>query len=111
MDDGQLAVTLLERFTARLPVVIRDVESAMAASDWSAAAAKAHRLRGEAANLSAIDLQAQATRLEAALRAGSLDEAAGCLPALQSAADAFVRSLPLALAQIHTSCCEATSRS
>jgi HPt (histidine-containing phosphotransfer) domain-containing protein len=108
MDDSPLAMALLERFAARLPAVIADVESAMAASDWSAAASKVHRLSGEAANLSAVHLQAQAINLEGALRASRWNEATACLPLLRSAADECIRSLPAVLGQLQSSRCETT---
>jgi HPt (histidine-containing phosphotransfer) domain-containing protein len=106
MDDSSLAATLLERFAARLSVVIQDIESAIAASDWSGAASKVHRLRGEAANLSATTLEAQATRLEEALRASRFAEAAAYLPALRAAGDECGRLLPAILRQLRSASCE-----
>jgi len=90
MDDRSFAAVLVEKFTTRLPVTIREIESSLAASDWAAAAAKVHNLKGEAGSLAAGGLQAAAAKLEESLRGAEHDAAPSLLVQLKSAADECV---------------------
>src|SRR4051794_5130063 len=90
MDDRSFAAALVEKFTTRLPTNIRDIETSLAASDWSAAAAKVHNLKGEAGSLAADGLQTAAAQLEESLRGAQHDTAPSLLVQLKSAADACV---------------------
>jgi HPt (histidine-containing phosphotransfer) domain-containing protein len=110
MDDAAMAAALLQRFTSRLPTAIADLESLLAARQWSQASSKVHTLKGEAGSLGAIEFHAAACSLEQALGQCRQDAAAGKLVQLESAesklshlkaaADACLGARASALAQL-----------
>jgi len=101
MDDAAMAAGLLERFTSRLPVVVQEIESSIAASQWSQAASKAHMLKGEAGSLGAAQLQAAAGTLEQSLGRSRPDAVAEHLVQLKAAAHACLRARGSALEQLN----------
>src|SRR4051794_21378895 len=68
MDDRAFAAALVEKFTARLPPAIQEIESSLAANDGSSAAGRARNLKVEAGSLAAGALQAAAGQLGETLR-------------------------------------------
>lgn len=100
MDDRAFAAVLVEKFTARLPTTIQEIEGSLAARDWATATAKAHNLKGEAGSLAASALQAAASQLEESLRGGQHDLAPSLLLRLKSAAEACVAARTAAVEQL-----------
>jgi len=75
---------MLRRFASEQGKVVADIESLLAKGDRATAQRLAHSVKGLAGNLAMSDVQAQAARLEEAIKAGAADVAA-CLGALDAA--------------------------
>ena len=82
--DSAFALRMIEQFLSRADADVAQVEQTLAAGDADVLRAKAHALKGAAANVSADAFCGHATRLEAAAREGDLDEAERCLDGLRS---------------------------
>jgi HPt (histidine-containing phosphotransfer) domain-containing protein len=65
---------------------VQEIESALAASNWSLAGSKVHNLKGEAGNLAALKLEAATSQLAECLRAGRHDQAPAHVALLKAAA-------------------------
>lgn len=68
MGDAGLAARLLERFGARLPKAVAEIECSLATQDRSELVKQSHTLKGEAGSLAAVRLQQAAAELETCLR-------------------------------------------
>ncbi len=103
MSDAGLAIKLLERFGARLPKSIAEIEQSLAAFDRSEVLRQVHTMKGESGSLSAVGLQEAADHLEAQVR-DSVDmhdpEIAQRGAKLAAAANLCRRRLPQALATL-----------
>src|SRR4051812_25515783 len=76
LDDRELAKRLVEKFLSRLASAIQEIQGLLTTGDWSQAASKVHRMRGEAGDLAAVKLHAAATDLEDCLREAGYTKAA-----------------------------------
>jgi HPt (histidine-containing phosphotransfer) domain-containing protein len=100
MSDAGLATKLLERFGARLPKSVAEIEQSLAACDRSEMLRQIHTMKGESGSLSAVGLQEAAGNLETLVR-DSADmndpEIARLVSELAAAANLCRRCLPQAL--------------
>jgi HPt (histidine-containing phosphotransfer) domain-containing protein len=103
MQDHEMAIALLERFVSRLMSATAEIQRLMLEANWSAAASKAHNLKGEAGSMAAMALYRAASEVEGALRQARYNDAARALPALELAAAECVNELPAALQQLSES--------
>ncbi|GIH80510.1 Hpt domain-containing protein [Planobispora longispora] len=89
VDGSAHEIAFIERLVAsfleRAPVMLTDLETAIAAADASAAAHKAHALKGAAANLGASGVSGLCAEAERLADAGRLDEAGDHPDLLRSA--------------------------
>lgn len=76
MADEELVAEILDSFLAETPAQVAAVVDAFQRGDAVATERLAHRVKGAAANLSAVRLQRVAGAIEAACRASQLDAAA-----------------------------------
>jgi HPt (histidine-containing phosphotransfer) domain-containing protein len=97
IGDHSLAANLIDRFTARLPLTLQDIERAITDNDWSRAASIVHNLKGEAGSLSATQLQIDAASLEDCLRAARFGEADIHFRRLKSTAERCLIARPATL--------------
>jgi len=100
MADHWFAATLIERFTARLIATIDEIERSLAAADRRPVTALVHKLKGEAGNLSAVELHRCAAALEDCLRAGRHAETELQFGQLKSAAQLCCSGRTSALKQL-----------
>ncbi len=84
--DRRLLDRFLRLFRDRNALSVADIGAALAQQDVATARRLAHALKGGAGTIGAIDLQACATRMEAALETGTPDsrDQAGCYAALEA---------------------------
>jgi len=68
MDDPELALALVERFTSRLDSTVESIGQLVDAKNWSVAASTVHSVKGEAGSLAVAELHAAAEELEQSLR-------------------------------------------
>jgi len=94
LDDHELAKRLVEKFLSRLAGGIQEIQGLLMAGDWSQAASKVHRLRGEAGDLAAVKLHAAATDLEDCLREAGYTKAGSYFDHLKVAADECLAARP-----------------
>src|SRR5207244_7955908 len=86
---------MLQKFSARLPSDLKNLEQAVAAENWIAAAAQAHALKGMAANLAALPLKTAAAALEAACRAAEQKDAVEAFKAAASESQRCLNDIAL----------------
>jgi HPt (histidine-containing phosphotransfer) domain-containing protein len=94
LEDHELAKRLVEKFLSRLASTIQEIQGLLTAGDWSQAASKVHRLRGESGDLAAMKLHAAATDLEDCLREAGYTKAASYFDHLKAAADECLAARP-----------------
>ena len=82
--NGAAYIALLRQFAATQAGAVDEIRALLAAGDLEGAARLTHRLRGVAGNLGAVEVAAEALRLENALR-GADPEVAAPLAALDAA--------------------------
>ncbi|WP_415904811.1 response regulator [Neptuniibacter sp. QD48_55] len=75
MGKEELIAPLLEIFSVDADPIVENIKTYLNNSDWAAAGKSAHAVKGMAANLSAIALQAQAAKLEKLAKADDGDGA------------------------------------
>ena len=91
--DEKLYRELARFFLEDSPVLLAEVESALAGRDWEAAGRPAHSLKGIAANLGGLRLEAAARILEEHVLAGRRQEARAAAGLLASEAQRLMESL------------------
>jgi len=89
-DEAAYRSALL-RFHESCPASQAALVQAVAIGDFASAAAVAHRLQGAAGNLALPTVQATCSRLEAALKAGRIEQVGSLIDTLQSA---VIRAYP-----------------
>ncbi len=89
LGEADLAEEVLADFRQRAPRLIDGLEESVRLRDCSALAAQAHHFKGGAANVSALQLEAAAVRLEASAHAGDLAAADASLERLRQEWDQF----------------------
>jgi HPt (histidine-containing phosphotransfer) domain-containing protein len=83
MGDEELVADVVVAFLQEGPGQVEAIADAHARGDIAATQRLAHRVKGAAANLSALRLQQIASALETACREGRADRAALLVPRLQ----------------------------
>lgn len=89
MGNVDLAKRLLVAFPAAVDSAVCDVRTAVQHEDWQAVAAVAHRLKGAAANLAAVQIASIAGRIETAARSGAWSDLPSLLEHLVQAQPEF----------------------
>ncbi|WP_415889788.1 response regulator [Neptuniibacter sp. SY11_33] len=87
MGKEELIAPLLDIFAVDADPIVENIETYISNSDWAAAGKSAHAVKGMAANLSAIALQAQAAKLEKLAKADDGGEVLKVLPEFLQAYD------------------------
>ena len=100
MDDRELAVMLLERFTSRLDTTVRDIGQLLANSKWEEATSAVHSLKGEAGSLAIERLHTTCTCLEESLRQGSYEVTANQFEQVQKSAATCLAGAPAVLERL-----------
>jgi two-component system sensor histidine kinase/response regulator len=91
MDDRELAATLLRMFLANMPGDIRKLQAAIADGNAVQVRAAAHFIKGAAANMCALAINAIAYEIEQAGRQEHVERAIELLPKLEAQWMAFLR--------------------
>jgi len=99
MLDEVLAATLVDAFIEDLPEQIHHLEAAVAGGDPAAAGKLAHKLRGGAANMSALSLAELCGIIEEAGADGDLQRIGEFLPLLRRTAESLPAIMKKALLQ------------
>ena len=94
MGDAALAANLVRRFDGRLVQVVNEIERAVAESNWSEAARRAHSLKGEAGSLATTRLQQAAGALEQCLRSCRTSEVSEHVAALKTSCEQLRKAFP-----------------
>jgi PAS domain S-box-containing protein len=91
MDDSELAATLLRMFLANMPGDIGKLHAAVADGNDEQIRSAAHFIKGAAANMCALAINAMAYEIEQAARQGHGEQAVELLPKLDAQWMAFLR--------------------
>jgi CheY-like chemotaxis protein len=89
MQDRELAIALLQKASANLEHDLGEIQSAIQRQDGEKIRQSAHRLKGAAGNLSALELHQVCKQLEAAGAAAEWDALPGLWEELETRAFAF----------------------
>jgi signal transduction histidine kinase/CheY-like chemotaxis protein len=92
-DDEDLLTSLIEMFLDDAPRYLRDVDAALAASDWPKLGHAAHTLKGVLATFSARRSEHLARDLEHAAKSGQASDCANLAPKLHQAVEAFLKAV------------------
>lgn len=90
-DDEELLATLIELFLEDAPRYLRDVDAALAASDWTKLGHAAHTLKGVLATFSARRGEHLARDLELAARSEQQAVCAELVPRMHREFEAFLK--------------------
>jgi two-component system sensor histidine kinase/response regulator len=91
MDDSELAATLLRMFLANMPGDIGKLHAAVADGNDVQVRSAAHFIKGAAANMCALGINAIAYEIEQAARQGQVERAVELLPKLDAQWVAFLK--------------------
>jgi len=73
-DDSQLLAELIEIFLAEYPIIIGNIEQAVAGNDFKALQALAHKIKGSLANFGADKAVESAMKLESAAKENNMEQ-------------------------------------
>jgi two-component system sensor histidine kinase/response regulator len=110
LGNANLYVDLLRRYSAGQRDVPARISEALAAGDRRLAGRLAHTLKGVSGNIGAIDVQAAAAEMEAAIGNGHEASVAAAAPGLERAVAAVITSIDSALAGFSEESQAATGR-
>lgn len=86
-NDGAFVKELVDIFVDQAVAQVPLLHSAASAGDWKRVGDIAHKLKGSAANVTALPLHGLCEMLEKSARTGSVEEVKGMIPAVQSEID------------------------
>jgi PAS domain S-box-containing protein len=93
MDDQELARAVLAGFLEEAPQMVEEIGHLLDGTDAQAVAARAHALKGAAANVGGKALRAAAARLEQEARSGGVEAARRCRGHLENKLEALRRAI------------------
>ena len=92
-DDEELLTTLIEMFQDDAPRYLAEIDTALAASDWSALGHAAHTLKGVLATFSARSGERIARELEDAAKADQASACVALVPLMHLEVERFLRAV------------------
>jgi signal transduction histidine kinase/CheY-like chemotaxis protein len=92
-DDEELLATLIEMFVADAPNYLEEIDTALAAADWTHLTRAAHTLKGVLATFSASRGEACARALETAAKAANVSECGKLAAQAKLEVEAFLKAI------------------
>jgi CheY-like chemotaxis protein/HPt (histidine-containing phosphotransfer) domain-containing protein len=93
MGDEEFARDVVDSFVKGLPALLSSLTDGFERKDLQSIWKQAHKLKGSAANVGGDALRDVASKVEAAGKAGDLEEAIRCIPELESEASQLKEAL------------------